>query len=87
MIIAGDFNISREEEFVSFEKAGFAMTNASSFGRFRTHRRRDTTYTTAIDNIFAKGFDILDAWTDDDSMLLSDHRILLCRLRPMVTVK
>ena len=87
VIIAGDFNISREEEFVSFEKAGFAMTNASSFGRFRTHRRRDTTYTTAIDNIFAKGFDILDAWTDDDSMLLSDHRILLCRLRPMVTVK
>ena len=81
VIIAGDFNISHEAEFVPFAKAGFAMANASTFGRFRTHRRRDTSYTTAIDNVFVKGFDILDAWTDDDSMLLSDHRILLCRLR------
>ena len=80
MIISGDFNVSHEEEFAPFARKGFAMANASSFGRFRTHRRRDTFYTTAIDNIFVKGFDILDAWTDDDSMLLSDHRILLCRL-------
>lgn len=81
VIVAGDFNISREEEFAPFAAAGFVMANASTFGRFRTHRRRDTSYTTAIDNVFVKGFDILDAWTDDDSMLLSDHRILLCRLR------
>lgn len=84
VIIAGDFNISHEEEFVPFANAGFAMANVSTFGRFRTHRRRDTSYTTAIDNVFVKGFDILDAWTDDDSMLLSDHRVLLCRLRPKV---
>ena len=82
VIIAGDFNVSQTEEFAPFEKAGFAMANASTFGRFRTHRRRDTSYTTAIDNIFVKGFDILDAWTDENSMLLSDHRVLLCRLRP-----
>ena len=82
VIVAGDFNIFHEDEFAPLEKAGFAMANAAGFGRFRTHRRRDTSYTTAIDNVFAKGFDILDAWTDDDSMLLSDHRILLCRLRP-----
>lgn len=80
VIISGDFNVSHEEEFAPFARKGFAMANASSFGRFRTHRRRETLYTTAIDNIFVKGFDILDAWTDDDSMLLSDHRILLCRL-------
>ena len=81
VIIAGDFNVSHEEEFSSFAEKGFAMANASSFGCFRTHRRRDTSYTTAIDNVFVKGFDILDAWTDDDTMLLSDHRILLCRLK------
>lgn len=86
VIIAGDFNVSHEEEFAPFEKFGFTMANASSFGRFRTHRRRDTSYTTAIDNIFAKGFEILEAWTEDDSMLFSDHRILLCRLRPKTTV-
>jgi len=85
VIIAGDFNVSCEGEFSPFAAAGFAMANASAFGRLRTHRRRDTSYTTAIDNVFAKGFDILDAWTDDDSMLLSDHRILLCRLRPKET--
>ena len=82
VIIAGDFNVSREEEFAPFAKAGFAMANASTFGRFRTHRRRDTSYTTSIDNIFAKGFDILDAWTDENPMFLSDHRVLLCRLCP-----
>ena len=85
VIIAGDFNVSHEDELAPFANAGFAMANASTFGRFRTHRRRDTSYTTAIDNVFAKGFDIRDVWTDDDSMLLSDHRVLLCRLRPKVT--
>jgi endonuclease/exonuclease/phosphatase family metal-dependent hydrolase/predicted phosphodiesterase len=82
VIIAGDFNVSREDEYAPFAEAGFTMANASSFGNFRTHRRRDTSYTTAIDNVFAKGFEIVDAWSDEDPMFLSDHRILLCRLRP-----
>ena len=82
VIIAGDFNISRENEYAPFAEAGFSMANASVFGNFRTHRRRDTSYTTAIDNVFAKGFEIVDAWTEEDSMFLSDHRILLCRLLP-----
>ena len=81
VIVAGDFNIARTEEFNPFVAAGFKMANAAAFGRFRTHRRRDACYTTAIDNVFVKGFDILDVWTDDDPMFLSDHRILLCRLR------
>ena len=85
LIIAGDFNVSSVQEFAPLADAGFSMANASKFGHFRTHRRRDTSYTTSIDNVFVKGFDILDAWTDDDSMLLSDHRILLCRLRPKAT--
>ena len=85
VIVAGDFNISRTEEFAPFAAAGFQMANAAAFGRFRTHRRRDACYTTAIDNVFVKGFDILDAWTDDDPMFLSDHRILLCRLRPQTS--
>jgi endonuclease/exonuclease/phosphatase family metal-dependent hydrolase/predicted phosphodiesterase len=81
VIVAGDFNIARLDEYRVFTDAGFKMANASSFGRFRTHRKRYTTFSTAIDNVMVKGFDILDAWTEDDSMLLSDHRILLCRLR------
>lgn len=80
--MAGDFNISHLDEYRIFTDAGFKMANASSFGRFRTHRKRWTSFNTAIDNVFVRGFDILDAWTDDDSMLLSDHRILVCRLRP-----
>lgn len=81
VIIAGDFNISSLNEYRIFTDAGFMMANDVSFGRFRTHRRRSTSFTTAIDNVFVKGFDIIDAWTSDDSMLFSDHRILLCRLK------
>ena len=85
VIVAGDFNVARAEEFAPFATAGFQMANAAAFGRFRTHRRRDAYYTTAIDNVLVKGFDVLDAWTDDDPMFLSDHRILLCRLRPQTS--
>ena len=82
VIVAGDFNVSSPEEFAPLAAAGFKMANTAAFGSFRTHRRRDACYTTAIDNVLARGFDFLDAWTDDDPMLLSDHRILLCRLKP-----
>lgn len=81
VIIAGDFNIAHLDEYRVFTDAGFKMANASLFGCFRTHRKRCSSFSTAVDNIFVKGFDVLDAWTDDDSMLFSDHRILLCRLR------
>ena len=77
VILSGDFNEARLEEFDVFKRAGFAMAND---GRLFTHRRRNTAYTPAIDNVLVKGFDVISARTADDSMLLSDHRILLCRM-------
>ena len=82
MIIAADFNEARMDEFDPFAKAGFQLANGGAFGTFLTHRRRNTAFTPAIDNVLVKGFDILSVRTDDDSMFLSDHRMLVCRLRP-----
>ena len=76
------FNVTGPDEFKPFSDAGFRMANCGDFGTFLTHRRRKTYYSPAIDNVLVRGFDILSARTADDSMLLSDHRILACRLRP-----
>ena len=48
---------------------------------FANMRRRNTAFTPAIDNVLVKGLDILSVHTDDDSMILSDHRMFVCRLR------
>jgi len=80
VILSGDFNEAKVEEFSPFKRAGFTMAND---GRLFTHRRRNTVYTPAIDNVLVKGFEVLSARTADDSMLLSDHRILLCRMRAL----
>jgi endonuclease/exonuclease/phosphatase (EEP) superfamily protein YafD len=69
------------DEFKPFEKVGFRLANGGAFGTFLTHRRRNTAFTPAIDNVLVKGFDILSVRTEDDSMILSDHRMLVCRLR------
>ena len=82
VIISGDFNVDEAGDFAPFAKAGFKQANAGAFGAFPTHRRRKVELTPCIDNVFVKGFDILGAWTGDDSLVLSDHRMLLCRLRP-----
>ena len=82
VILSGDFNVTGPDEFKPFSDAGFRMANCGDFGTFLTHRRRKTYYSPAIDNVLVRGFDILSARTADDSMLLSDHRILACRLRP-----
>ena len=79
-IVAADFNEAHASEFAPFERAGFKMANCSRHGSFFTHRRRDSSFTPAIDNVLVKGFDVLSVRTADDSMLLSDHRILVCRL-------
>ena len=50
-------------------------------GTFPTHRRRSVAITPASDNVLVKGFDILSVHTEDDPMILSDHRMLVCRLR------
>ena len=83
VVLSGDLNISSLTELAPFAAAGFKATNSGRFGVFRTHRRRNTGYTTAIDNVLVKGFEILGTWTADDAMLLSDHRILACRLKPV----
>ena len=80
VILAGDFNIDDEGEYAPLVEAGFKMANFGAFGTFKTHRRGNAKATPCIDNIFARGFDMLDAWTDDDKLELSDHRMLLCRL-------
>jgi endonuclease/exonuclease/phosphatase family metal-dependent hydrolase len=87
VIISGDFNVDEEGDFAPFAKAGFKMANFGAFGAFPTHRRRKVELTPCIDNVFVKGFDILGAWTADDSLVLSDHRLLLCRLRPELRVE
>lgn len=81
MILAADFNEAGMDEFKPFEKVGFRLANGGAFGTFLTHRRRNTAFTPAIDNVLVKGFDILSVRTEDDSMILSDHRMLVCRLR------
>ena len=81
VIVSGDFNVEDGGEFAPFRKAGFALANFGRFGRLNTHRRRRISATPAIDNVLVKGFDILEADTADDALLLSDHRLLVCRLR------
>ena len=83
VIVSGDFNQATIDEFAPFVKAGFRLANGGCLGTFLTHRRRKTAYTPAIDNLLVKGFDILSVRTGDDSMMLSDHRMLVCRLRPL----
>jgi len=80
VIISADFNQAKLDEFKRFSEAGFKFANGTRFGCFLTHRRRDTSFTPAIDNLLVKGFDVLSVRTDDNAMLLSDHRILVCRL-------
>ena len=81
VIISGDFNVDDASEFRPFLLAGFAQANCGRHGTFPTHRRRRVAITPAIDNVLVKGFDILSVRTEDDSMILSDHRMLVCRLR------
>ena len=58
----------------------YVQANCGGHGTFPTHRRRRTAITTAIDNVFVKGFEILGVQTADDALELSDHRLLVCRL-------
>ncbi len=80
VIVSGDFNVDDAGEFRPFLKAGFVQANCGGHGTFPTHRRRRTAITTAIDNVFVKGFEILGVQTADDALELSDHRLLVCRL-------
>lgn len=81
VIISADFNQAKFDEFAPFAEAGFRFANGDRFGDFLTHRRRDTSFTPAIDNLLVKGFEVISVRTDDNAMLLSDHRILVCRLK------
>ena len=80
VIVSGDFNVDGADEFRPFLAAGFAQANCGRHGTFPTHRRRRAAITTAIDNVFVKGFDVLGVQTADDALELSDHRPLVCRL-------
>ena len=79
-IVAGDFNIEKADELAAFEAAGFVRANNGSFGELRTHRKRKTSFTPAIDDVLVKGFDIVRAFTFDDACRLSDHRMLVADL-------
>ena len=81
VILSGDFNVSTLAEFAPFSASGFKLASGGRLGTFRTHRRRNSGYDQAIDNVIVRGFDIVGAWTADDAMILSDHRILVCRLK------
>ena len=72
-----DFRVNRN---LGTYKGGLPPSMRTSWD-FANMRHRNTAFTPAIDNVLVKGFDILSVHTDDDSMLLSDHRMLVCRLR------
>ena len=61
-------------------QTAIAAANGGAFGSFPTHRRRQVQMTPAIDNIFVRGWRIVDAHASDWPLTLSDHRPLLCRL-------
>ena len=81
VILSGDFNIDGPEEFAPLMEAGFAAANFGAFGVFNTHRRRKVALTPAIDNVFVKGFSLCGVRVEDAALDLSDHRILVCRIR------
>lgn len=81
VILSGDFNIDGPEEFAPLKEAGFAAANFGAFGVFNTHRRRKVALTPAIDNVFVKGFSFCGVRVEDATLDLSDHRILVCRIR------
>lgn len=77
-IVAGDFNVEDLSEYAPFAAAGFVAANGGAFGTHLTHRKRKTTFSPAVDNVFVKGFEMTGAFTFDDDCRLSDHRMLVC---------
>ena len=80
VIICGDFNVANKTEYTPFDNAGYKKANCGEFGDFLTANSARPTL--PIDNILAKGLEILkvECFTEPK---LSDH----CLLRCVVDVK
>ena len=83
VILSGDFNVSSASEYAPLEAIGLVGANFSHFGTLPTHRRRSFALTPAIDNVFVRGFEFTDVAVGDPSLSLSDHRPLVCTLKPI----
>lgn len=74
VIVAGDFNVRKPEEYAPFIEAGWNLAHcgpgAESLGTTRGKR--------PLDNIVAKGFRLSGVFLEDKDLLLSDHRIVGC---------
>ena len=81
VIVSGDFNVDDLGEYAILRRAGLVPANAGAFGVFNTHRRRRMEITPAIDNVLVRGLSICAVESDDDELMLSDHRMLVVRIR------
>ena len=81
VIVSGDFNVDDLGEYAILRRAGLVPANAGAFGVFNTHRRRRMEITPAIDNVLVRGLSICAVESADDELMLSDHRMLVVRIR------
>jgi len=81
VLLSGDFNVGSLEEYRPLLDVGFVSANPGPCGVWPTHRRRRMELTPAIDNVLVRGFEIADVRTADRGLLLSDHRLIVVRIR------
>lgn len=68
VIMMGDFNVSRKEEFNEFKNAGFTLASGGYVGYLGTAPRYDV----ALDNIILKGFEPIDIHVCRDAMAITN---------------
>ncbi len=82
VIIAGDFNVRKVEEYQPFLEAGWRIANcgpeAGCLDTVAPSRKARPERRYPLDNVIAKGFRLSGVFLDDKDLRLSDHRILGC---------
>ncbi len=82
VIIAGDFNVRKVEEYQPFVEAGWRIANcgpeAGCLDTVAHSRKAKSGRQYPLDNIIAKGFRLHGVFLEDKDLRLSDHRILGC---------
>jgi endonuclease/exonuclease/phosphatase family metal-dependent hydrolase len=86
VILAGDFNASAQWDYGMadvvaplFHDAGFSSSWCDYMGAVDTYP--DSEYQPAnLDNVFVKGFSVTNSQVVDDSIDLSDHKMIFCEL-------
>ena len=78
VIIMGDFELVRADDYDIFKNRGYNLANGGEFGWFPTCPSPLVTGVYALDNIIVKGFDIIDVVISHSE--LSDHYPLIATL-------